>query len=402
MDERRQGGKDTIRAMVVVGTRPEGIKMAPVHLALSATPGIEPMLVSTGQHKEMLQQVLDVFGLTADRDLGVMIPNQSLAGLTARMVESLDALFAECKPDVVLVQGDTTTVFCASLCAFYRDIPIAHVEAGLRTGDLRSPFPEEANRVLAGRLATIHFAPTETARASLLREGVDPDSILVTGNTVVDALLAEVQRQTDDMQLREDVDAELDGYLHAAGVPAEERFDEVPFILVTGHRRESFGGGFERICDALARLARRFPDYRIIYPVHLNPSVKEVVHERLRGLVNVVLLAPVSYRLFVRLMSTCRVVLTDSGGVQEEAPSLGKPVLVMRENTERPEGVQAGTVKLVGTDADRIVAEVSHLLEDEAAYRAMAERQNPYGDGRAAERISLAVTGRITPRIRSR
>jgi UDP-N-acetylglucosamine 2-epimerase (non-hydrolysing) len=392
------GGDDDLRAIVVVGTRPEGVKMAPVQHALSATPGIQSLLVSTGQHREMLQQVLDVFGLSPHRDLGVMIHNQSLAGLTARMVESIDGLLAEWEPDVVLVQGDTTTVFCAALCAFYRNISVGHVEAGLRTGNLRSPFPEEANRALAGRLATLHFAPTETARANLLREGVDPQSVLVTGNTVIDALVTEVQRQTEDGELRAGLDLELAKHLHNAGASSASKINDRPFVLVTGHRRESFGGGFERICDALACLARRFPDHRIIYPVHLNPNVRDVVHRRLRGLENLLLLPPLSYRLFVRLLSTCRVVLTDSGGVQEEAPSLGKPVLVMRENTERPEGIEAGTAKLVGTNPERIIAEVSRLLEDPVAYTAMAERQNPYGDGRASERIAEAIRTRIRPR----
>jgi UDP-N-acetylglucosamine 2-epimerase (non-hydrolysing) len=289
-------------------------------------------------------------------------------------------------------------VFCAALCAFYRNISVGHVEAGLRTGNLRSPFPEEANRALAGRLATLHFAPTETARANLLREGVDPQSVLVTGNTVIDALVTEVQRQTEDGELRAGLDLELAKHLCNAGASSASEIKDRPFVLVTGHRRESFGGGFERICDALACLARRFPDHRVIYPVHLNPNVRDVVHRRLRGLENLLLLPPVSYRLFVRLLSTCRVVLTDSGGVQEEAPSLGKPVLVMRENTERPEGIEAGTAKLVGTDPERIIAEVSRLLEDPVAYAAMAERQNPYGDGRASERIAEAIRTRIRPK----
>lgn len=251
--------------------------------------------------------------------------------------------------------------------------------------------------MLAGRLATLHFAPTEGARGNLLREGVASRDVFVTGNTVVDALLSEVKRQTEDYQLRKRIDVELAELLSVAGVGVTTPIDEVPFILVTGHRRESFGTGFQRICAALSRLASRFPDHRILYPVHLNPNVKDVVHARLAGRDNVVLLPPVSYRLFVRLMSTCRIVLTDSGGVQEEAPSLGKPVLVMRENTERPEGVAAGTVKLVGTDADRIVSEVSRLLQDPVEYSAMAARVNPYGDGQASERIVQAILTRIAP-----
>lgn len=395
MNGSAQRESSDLRALVFVGTRPEGIKLAPVQQALSATPGVESLLVSTGQHREMLQQVLDVFGLSPHRDLGVMTHNQSLAGLTARLVESIDGLLAESEPDVIFVQGDTTTVFCAALCAFYRGIPVAHVEAGLRTGNLRSPFPEEANRVLAGRLATLHFAPTEGARDNLLREGVPLEDVFVTGNTVVDALLCEVRRQSEDQALRRRIDDELAGLCSAAGASLARPLGAAPFILVTGHRRESFGQGFERICTALSRLASRFADHQILYPVHLNPNVKDVVTERLASHTNVVLLPPIPYRLFVRLMSTCRIVLTDSGGVQEEAPSLGKPVLVMRENTERPEGVKAGTVKLVGTDPDTIVSEASRLLSDAVAYGAMASRINPYGDGHAAARIVTAILARI-------
>jgi len=259
-------------------------------------------------------------------------------------------------------------------------------------------MPEEINRLLTDQIADLLFTPSPDADLNLLREGVDPQSVLVTGNTVIDALLTEVQRQTEDGELRAGLDLELAKHLRNAGANSVSEIKDRPFVLVTGHRRESFGGGFERICDALACLARRFPDHRIIYPVHLNPNVRDVVHRRLHGLENLLLLPPVSYRLFVRLLSTCRVVLTDSGGVQEEGPSLGKPVLVMRDNTERPEGIEAGTAKLVGTNPERIVAEVSRLLEDPLAYAAMAERQNPYGDGRASQRIAEAIRTRIRPR----
>jgi UDP-N-acetylglucosamine 2-epimerase (non-hydrolysing) len=375
------------RVAVIVGTRPEAIKMASVYKACAASDGVEPILVSTGQHREMLAQVLDVFDMTADIDLGVMSGNQTLAGLTARLFDALDGMLAEVKPDVVLVQGDTTSVMCGAISAFYRDIPVGHVEAGLRTGNLRAPFPEEANRLIAGRVTNFHFAPTEGARQNLLREHVDDSAIHVTGNTVIDSLMIEVERQRSDADLHAGIEAEFSRLLVEAGAPAGSTLDDAPYILVTGHRRENHGQGFDDICSALASLAGRYSDHRIIYPVHLNPNVREVVHAKLGGHDNILLLPPVHYRLFVKLMSGARVVLTDSGGVQEEAPSLGKPVLVMRETTERPEGVEAGTVRLVGTDPDRIQSEVSRLLDDQAAYDQMAMQKNPYGDGHAAGRI---------------
>ena len=382
------------RVAVIVGTRPEAIKMASVYKACAAADDIEPVLVSTGQHREMLAQVLDVFEMTADVDLGVMSGNQTLAGLTARLFEALDGMLEEVKPDVVLVQGDTTSVMCGAISAFYRDIPVGHVEAGLRTGNLRAPFPEEANRLIAGRVTTHHFAPTEGSRQNLLREHVEDSAIHVTGNTVIDSLMIEVERQRTDESLRASVDAELEGLLVDAGAPSGSKLEDAPYILVTGHRRENHGQGFTDICNALAWLASRYSDHRIIYPVHLNPNVREVVHEQLGGLDNILLLPPVHYRLFVKLMNGSRLVLTDSGGVQEEAPSLGKPVLVMRETTERPEGVDAGTVRLVGTDPDTIQSEVSRLLDDEQAYEQMAMRKNPYGDGHAAARIVQVLAGR--------
>lgn len=381
------------RVAVIVGTRPEAIKMASVYKACAAADGIEPVLVSTGQHREMLAQVLDVFEMTADIDLGVMSGNQTLAGLTARLFEALDGMLEEVKPDVVLVQGDTTSVMCGAISAFYRDIPVGHVEAGLRTGNLRAPFPEEANRLIAGRVTTHHFAPTEGSRQNLLREHVEDSAIHVTGNTVIDSLMIEVERQRNDESLRASVDAEIEGLLVDAGAPSGSKLEDAPYILVTGHRRENHGQGFTDICNALAWLASRYSDHRIIYPVHLNPNVREVVHEQLGGLDNILLLPPVHYRLFVKLMNGSRLVLTDSGGVQEEAPSLGKPVLVMRETTERPEGVDAGTVRLVGTDPDTIQSEVSRLLDDEQAYEQMAMRKNPYGDGHAAARIVQVLAG---------
>ena len=381
------------RVAVIIGTRPEAIKMASVYKACAASEALDPVLVSTGQHREMLAQVLDVFDMTADVDLGVMSGNQTLAGLTARLFDALDGMLEEVKPDVVLVQGDTTSVMCGALSAFYRDIPVGHVEAGLRTGNLRAPFPEEANRLIAGQVTTHHFAPTEGSRQNLLREHVADSAIHVTGNTVIDSLMIEVERQRDDASLNASIAAEFAELLTQAGAPAGATLEDMPYILVTGHRRENHGQGFQDICSALAALAARYPDHRIIYPVHLNPNVRDVVHEHLGSHENILLLPPVHYRLFVRLMSGARVVLTDSGGVQEEAPSLGKPVLVMRETTERPEGVDAGTVRLIGTDPDRIQSEVSRLLDDSAAYEQMAMQKNPYGDGQAADRIVQVLSG---------
>jgi UDP-N-acetylglucosamine 2-epimerase (non-hydrolysing) len=375
------------RVAIIIGTRPEAIKMASVYTACRAADGIEPVLVSTGQHREMLAQVLDVFGLTADIDLGLMSQNQTLAGLTARLFDALDGMLQEVQPDIVLVQGDTTSVMCGAISSFYRNIPVGHVEAGLRTGDLRQPFPEEANRVIASKVTTYHFAPTERSRQNLLNEGVDESAVFVTGNTVIDSLFLEVERQKSDPAIRAAIETHLASLLIDAGAPSGASLSDAPYVLVTGHRRENFGQGFSDICDALGSLARRFPDHRIIYPVHLNPNVREVVHERLDAAKNVLLLPPVDYRHFVALMAGATVVLTDSGGVQEEAPSLGKPVLVMRETTERPEGLDAGTVKLIGTDPSRIESEVAALLEDETLYAKMAMQKNPYGDGHASERI---------------
>ena len=368
---------------VLMGTRPEAIKMAPVVAALRATPGLAPLVVNSGQHREMIQQVIDLFGMQVDADLDAMTPGQTLATLTSRLVERIDRALEELKPDMVLVQGDTTTVLCAALASFYRGIPVGHVEAGLRTGNLRSPFPEEANRRLTTPLVDLHFAPTETSRQALLREHVADDRIVVTGNTVIDALHMERRRQ-EDPQVRAEIDRRL-----AAELGDDWR--AVPFLLVTGHRRENFGNGFDQICTALAQIAQSRPQLRIVYPVHLNPRVKDVVHARLGSLPNVRLIAPQSYAEFTALAAASRLILTDSGGVQEEAPTLGKPVLVMRDTTERPEGVAAGVVKLVGPQADRIVAATLRLLDDETEYRRMATGANPYGDGQAAPRIAAAV-----------
>jgi UDP-N-acetylglucosamine 2-epimerase (non-hydrolysing) len=366
--------------LVFMGTRPEAVKLAPVVAALRAADDFHCTVVATGQHKEMFRQVADTFGIGIDADLDVMRPNQTLAGLTARLLNGIDEWLDSAKPDMALVQGDTTTVLAASLACFYRRIPIGHVEAGLRTGNIWSPFPEEANRKLATPLVALHFAPTEAARTALLREGVADKTISVTGNTVIDALRIEVARQTGDAELRSSIDAELGQSLGAD-------WTQHPTVLITGHRRENFGDGIEQICRAIAVLAERFPDHRFVYPVHLNPNVLTHVNRLLGGLANVRLIAPQNYRTFVALMARCRLVLTDSGGVQEEAPSLGKPVLVMRDTTERPEGVAAGTARLVGPKADAIVEHATRLLTDETAYRAMATARNPYGDGYAAERI---------------
>ena len=364
---------------VFMGTRPEGIKMAPVIAALQRSDDLACRVVATGQHREMFQQVADQFGFAVDADLAVMQPHQTLAGLTARLMERIDGWLETDRPDMALVQGDTTTVLVAALACFYRRIPIGHVEAGLRTGNLASPFPEEANRRLASPIVTLHFAPTESARAALLREGVSAEAIEVTGNTVVDALLLE-RAQQEKAGVRAEIEASLASLLGAEWAKA-------PMVLITGHRREIFGEGIRQICDAITTLARHYPDHAFVYPVHLNPEVKGHVDRLLGGLANVRLVAPQGYRSFVALMARARVILTDSGGVQEEAPSLGKPVLVMRDTTERPEGVEAGTALLTGPHADQIVAQTRRLLDDPAAYRAMANAVNPYGDGRASERI---------------
>ncbi len=377
-------GKDTsssspTRIAIFIGTRPEAIKLAPVIRALRAAPDFEPVVISTGQHREMLDQVASLFEIEVQHELSVMQPNQQLAELTGRLLVACDQLLRELRPGLALVQGDTTTVLAAALACFYQRVAIGHVEAGLRTGNRWSPFPEEMNRTLASRLCTLHFAPTELARQHLLSEGIAAEQVSVTGNTVIDALFVEVERQRSPA-----VQAQLrDRLRRALGPGALER----PFVLVTGHRRENFGHGFDRICAALATLAARFPDHDFIYPVHLNPNVQEPVRELLGSIANILLIAPQPYSEFVALMSACTLVLTDSGGVQEEAPSLGKPVLVMRDTTERPEGVDAGTVRLVGADTDRIVDEVSRLLTDRGAYAAMALAANPYGDGQAAPRI---------------
>ncbi len=364
---------------VIFGTRQEEINLAPVILALQREDGIEVEVCVTAQHREMLDQVTELFGIEPDVDLDLMRAGQSLGELTSKAVAALDDYLGRSRPDLVLVQGDTTTVFCAALAAFYQHIPVGHVEAGLRSGDMEAPWPEEGNRVLASHLARLHFAPTESSRRNLLRENVLNEHIFVTGNPVIDALF----RAVEELKLRH---LELpEGVKEAAGGGRR-------MVLITGHRRESFGEGFQQICEAILRLAEKYEDVEFVYPVHLNPEVRTPVDAilRPRKLKNVHLCAPLSYLPFVALMERSSVILTDSGGIQEEAPSLGKPVLVMREVTERPEALEAGTVRLVGTESARIVGEVSALLDDAALYREMSRAHNPYGDGKASERIAAA------------
>ncbi len=377
---------------MIFGTRPEAIKLCPLVLALRRHGRFAPQVCVTAQHRELLDQVLQVFGVEPDVDLDLMRPNQTLPELTARVVTRLDEYLAAHRPDLVIIQGDTTTVFCAALAAYYRKIPVAHVEAGLRTGNKYAPFPEEINRVLASRLADLHFAPTVTARDNLLREGVPAEQIHVTGNTVIDALLIAVEKVRA-------APPTVPG-LPDALQPAARGSDVPRVVLITGHRRENFGHGFENICRAIARLAQLFPDVHFVYPVHMNPNVRQPVG-RILGAVpskNVWLLEPLDYLPFVAMMDRAALLLTDSGGVQEEAPSLGKPVLVMRDVTERPEAVQLGAVKLVGTDEQAIVDNVSRLLTDPVAYQAMAKKINPYGDGRACQRIVAILEQYFTDR----
>ncbi len=365
----------TVKTLCVFGTRPEAIKMAPLALALNADPRFDAKVCVTGQHRQMLDQVLDLFDLIPDFDLNIMKPGQDLSDITSAILKGMKQVFSDFKPDVVLVHGDTATTFASTLAAYYHQIPVAHIEAGLRTGNMYSPWPEEGNRKLTGALATLHFAPTETSRQNLLREGIK-NGIEVTGNTVIDALLQVVTKLHKEVTLQQSLDRKFDF------IRPDSRL-----VLVTGHRRESFGDGFERICQALAETATNFPDIDIVYPVHLNPNVSEPVNRLLAGIDNIHLIEPLDYLPFVYLMNRAYLILTDSGGIQEEAPSLGKPVLVMRDTTERPEAVEAGTVKLVGTDVTAIMRGLSTLLTDERTYQSMAYAHNPYGDGKACLRI---------------
>jgi UDP-N-acetylglucosamine 2-epimerase (non-hydrolysing) len=366
----------TVSVLSVFGTRPEAIKMAPLVLALAGDARFDAKVCITGQHREMLRQVLDLFAIAPDFDLDIMKPAQSLSAITSAVLSGMEGIFDAYTPDIVLVHGDTSTTFAASLAAYFHKIPVAHIEAGLRTGNLLSPWPEEANRKLTGVLANIHFPPTAEAGANLAREGYPRDSVHVVGNTVVDALLTIVARIKGDASLLRQLDQTF------SFLSPDKRL-----ILVTGHRRESFGGGFERICQALAKTAENNGDVEILYPVHLNPNVREPVNRLLSGISNIHLIEPVEYLPFVYLMNRAYLILTDSGGIQEEAPSLGKPVLVMRDTTERPEAIAAGTVRLVGTSVELITSEVETLLVNRQTYSSMSVANNPYGDGKACARI---------------
>lgn len=369
-----------MKTLCVFGTRPEAIKMAPLVSALSADPRFEAKVCVTGQHREMLDQVLALFAIEPDFDLSIMRSGQDLTDITVSILQGMKEVFNTFRPDIVLVHGDTATTFAATLASYYQQIPVAHVEAGLRTGNLYSPWPEEGNRKLTGALASLHFAPTETSKENLLREGVDVSKVIVTGNTVIDALLDVVERLESNQEL-----------YAVAAAPAKFLAPNRKLILVTGHRRESFGEGFERICRALSIVAKQYPDVDIVYPVHLNPNVREPVNRLLSDISNIYLIEPLDYLPFVYLMSRSYIILTDSGGIQEEAPSLGKPVLVMRDTTERPEAVAAGTVQLVGTEVEQIVSGLRLLLDDEKAYEKMSYAHNPYGDGAASKRIVDAL-----------
>jgi UDP-N-acetylglucosamine 2-epimerase (non-hydrolysing) len=369
----------TIKTLCVFGTRPEAIKMAPLALSLHADKRFDAKVCVTGQHRQMLDQVLDLFSLEPDFDLNLMKPGQDLTDITSAILLGMKQVFAQFKPDVVLVHGDTATTFATTVAAYYHQIPVAHVEAGLRTGNIYSPWPEEGNRKLTGSLAALHFAPTETSRQNLLQEGIT-SGVEVTGNTVIDALL-QVVAKLDEAELQNRLQKQF------AFLRPDSRI-----VLVTGHRRESFGGGFERICQALADTAKTFPDVEIVYPVHLNPNVREPVNRLLADIDNVHLIEPLDYLPFVYLMNRSYLILTDSGGIQEEAPSLGKPVLVMRDTTERPEAVAAGTVKLVGTNIEALTESLKTLLTDNEAYREMSFAHNPYGDGLACARILEALS----------
>ena len=366
-----------LKVLFIFGTRPEAIKLCPVILHMQALPDeFDVRVCVTAQHREMLDQVLHAFDVTPDRDLDIMRSGQTLYQSTSRIIAVLDPVLAEERPDIVLVQGDTTTTFCGALAAFYAKIPVGHVEAGLRTGDMLEPFPEELNRVLTSRIAAFHFAATEGAAQNLYREGVDPFTVTVTGNTGIDAVLY-IKHALETGKL--------------AGLKGDYLDASKKLIVVTAHRRESFGEGFEQICLALLHLAQR-NDVQIVYPVHPNPNVRRIVRSRLPGQPNITLLDPLDYVPFVDLMCRAHLLMTDSGGIQEEAPSLGKPVLVLREKTERPEAVAAGTARLVGTRADRIVEEAERLLDDRHVYERMTRRHNPYGDGHASGGIAAFLT----------
>jgi UDP-N-acetylglucosamine 2-epimerase (non-hydrolysing) len=369
-----------IRVLTVFGTRPEAIKMAPLVHALAADERFEARVCVTAQHREMLDQVLELFDITPDYDLNIMKSGQGLTEITCGILNGLKPVLEEFKTDYVLVHGDTATTLATTLAAYYQQIKVGHVEAGLRTGNIYSPWPEEGNRKLTGAIADLHFAPTQLSKENLLQENISADKIIVTGNTVIDALLDVINKFETNSEFKDKLRAQFDF------LDARKRL-----VLITGHRRESFGGGFERICEAIAQLAKAFPDVEFVYPMHLNPNVREPVNRLLTNLSNVFLIEPLEYLPFVYLMNKSYVLLTDSGGIQEEAPSLGKPVLVMRDTTERPEAIEAGTVKLVGTEVDVIVKELTLLLSNVDAYKTMSFAHNPYGDGKACTRILDAL-----------
>ncbi|MBR3677621.1 MAG: UDP-N-acetylglucosamine 2-epimerase (non-hydrolyzing) [Alistipes sp.] len=374
--------------MLVFGTRPEAIKMAPLVKEFQKCPNeFKTIVCVTGQHREMLDQVLQIFDIKPDYDLNIMKQGQDLYDVTSRVLVGLRDVLKEAQPDVVLVHGDTTTSTASALAAFYQQIPVAHIEAGLRTHNIYSPWPEEMNRQLTGRMATYHFAPTPLSRQNLLQEGVADEKIIVTGNTVIDALYWVVDKIKGDESLQN----ELNGILCKAGYDTSRLADGKKLVLITGHRRENFGDGFINMCTAIRDLSQKYPEVDFVYPMHLNPNVRKPIHEvfgeDLSNLGNMFFIEPLEYLSFVYLMEKSTIVLTDSGGIQEEAPGLGKPVLVMRDTTERPEALSAGTVKLVGTDYNKIVNEVSSLLDDEAAYAKMSQAVNPYGDGLACGRV---------------
>lgn len=372
------------KILLVFGTRPEAIKMAPLVKALQKdTEHFETRVCVTAQHRQMLDQVLEVFGITPEYDLNIMAPNQDLYDITAKVLMGLREVLKDFRPDTVLVHGDTTTSMAASLAAFYMQIPVGHVEAGLRTYNMLSPWPEEMNRQVTDRICTYYFAPTEQSKKNLLQENIDEKKIFITGNTVIDALLMAVDIISSTPGMEEKIAKEFQEKGYTVG--------NREYILVTGHRRENFGEGFLHICKAIKELAALHPDMDIVYPVHLNPNVQKPVYELLSGVDNVYLISPLDYLPFIYAMQHSTLLLTDSGGVQEEAPSLGKPVLVMRDTTERPEAVEASTVKLVGTDAEAIVSNVTALLQDKEMYKRMSETHNPYGDGQACERIMVAL-----------
>jgi UDP-N-acetylglucosamine 2-epimerase (non-hydrolysing) len=372
-----------MKYFIISGTRPEAIKLIPLYFEAKRR-GVDVRLISTGQHREMLDQVFEWFEVNPDVDLQLMQQNQTLASLSANALLKLDALFQEDKPDYVMVQGDTTTAFVAALAAYYHKIKVVHIEAGLRTKNKYSPWPEEINRSLIGRIADMHFAPTQWSADNLLKEGIDEKQVFITGNTVIDALFY----TRDKVNKNQIIPIGLEAFFN-------ETNSDKKIVLITGHRRENWGRGFEDICLAIQQLATRYPDMDFIYPVHLNPNVQEPAHRLLSGLFNVHLTAPLNYPEFVRIMERSYIILTDSGGVQEEAPGLGKPVLVMRDTTERPEGVEAGTVKLVGTNADTIVRTFIELADDPVKYKAMSEVQNPYGDGLACDRIIDIISSKF-------